>query len=106
VNDQLMNIETVAEYLDIPRATIYNWGSRGLGPQRYRVGRHVRFRREEVEAWLQAQAVGSIGGGGKTALAAPRSPVRTGPGGRAASERRHPVGRPGDSRARSPQRRG
>ena len=32
------------------------WRYKGDGPVGYRVGRHVRCRREAVEAWLEQQA--------------------------------------------------
>ena len=43
---------SVAVFLGIPLATIYRWRSRGDGPRGIRVGRHVRYRVEEVERWL------------------------------------------------------
>jgi excisionase family DNA binding protein len=42
--------------LGIPVDTLYGWRHRGLGPRGYRVGRHVRYRRSSVEAWLSQQA--------------------------------------------------
>jgi hypothetical protein len=35
--------------------TLYGWRHRGLGPAGYRIGRHVRYRRGTVEAWLARQ---------------------------------------------------
>lgn len=52
----LMGPEGLAEWLDIPLATIYRWRSRGEGPRGYKVGRHVRYRRSDVELWLESQA--------------------------------------------------
>lgn len=40
----------------VPVATLYGWRHRGEGPPGYRVGRHVRYRRAEVEKWLTTQA--------------------------------------------------
>lgn len=39
-----------------PVHTLYRWRHNGDGPAGYRVGRHVRYRREAVEAWLEQQA--------------------------------------------------
>jgi hypothetical protein len=36
--------------------TSYRWRSKGDGSVGYRVGRHVRYRPEAVEAWLEQQA--------------------------------------------------
>jgi excisionase family DNA binding protein len=55
VNENLMSVETVADYLGVPMATVYAWNSRGLGPKRYRLGRHVRYRRADVDSWVDAQ---------------------------------------------------
>jgi excisionase family DNA binding protein len=54
--DKLMTVEALAEYLGVPVATVYAWNSRGLSPKRYRVGKHVRYRRADVDAWVDAQA--------------------------------------------------
>jgi excisionase family DNA binding protein len=56
VNETLWSVDDLASYLGIPRATVYVWSSRGIGPRGVRVGRYLRFRRADVEAWLdQAQ---------------------------------------------------
>lgn len=52
----LMTMADVAELLRIPVDTLYAWRHRRIGPAGYRVGRHVRFRRSDVERWLQTQA--------------------------------------------------
>lgn len=56
MNDKLMTVEEVAAYLGVPKATTYSWASRGLGPRRYRVGKYVRYRMADVDAWLEQQA--------------------------------------------------
>jgi excisionase family DNA binding protein len=54
--DKLMTLRDVSEMLGIPVHTLYRWRHNGDGPAGYRVGRHVRYRREAVEAWLEQQA--------------------------------------------------
>ncbi len=58
--DRLLSVEDLAAYLDIPVATIYAWRYRRQGPPGFRVGRHLRFRREDVERWIseRLQATG------------------------------------------------
>lgn len=51
--DRLMTLAEVADYLRVPRDTIYYWRKRGRGPRGFRTGRHVRFRRSDVDAWLE-----------------------------------------------------
>ena len=53
--DKLMSLTDVSEMLGIPVHTLYRWRYKGDGPVGYRVGRHVRYRREAVEAWLEQQ---------------------------------------------------
>src|SRR5215217_2669550 len=53
--ERLMSLTEVSEMLSIPVHTLYRWRHKGDGPVGYRVGRHVRYRREAVEAWLEQQ---------------------------------------------------
>lgn len=50
----LMGPAELAAYLDVPIQTVYRWRARTPrdGPPGYRVGRHTRFRRDEVDQWL------------------------------------------------------
>lgn len=48
----LWSVEEVAEYLRVPAKTIYAWRYQGFGPPAFRLGKHLRFRPAEVEAWL------------------------------------------------------
>lgn len=49
--------ETLADWLGLPVATLYAWRSHGTGPPAHRVGRHLRYRRADIEAWLTTQRV-------------------------------------------------
>ena len=53
----LMTAAEVASYLGVPVATIYQWSYKGYGPTRIKVGRHLRYRRSDVDAWLDIQTV-------------------------------------------------
>jgi excisionase family DNA binding protein len=46
----------VAVYLQVPVKTLYAWRYEGKGPRAHRVGRHLRYRWEDVEAWLASAA--------------------------------------------------
>ena len=50
--DQLLSVEDLAEYLEVPVATVYGWQHRRQGPPGFRVGRHLRFRWSDVERWI------------------------------------------------------
>lgn len=58
--DDLIGPEDLAEYLGIPLPTVYAMNSRGTGPRRIRVGKHVRYRKTDVDAWLESRLV--VGG--------------------------------------------
>jgi len=57
----LLSSQQLAEYLQVPVQTVYDWAARGTGPARHKVGRYSRYRRADVEAWLDAQKVTSAG---------------------------------------------
>jgi excisionase family DNA binding protein len=52
VNARLMTAAEVAEHLGVPVATLYQWRYRREGPRGLRVGRHLRYRRADVESWV------------------------------------------------------
>ena len=56
-NETLLSPQGLADLLGIPVGTIYQWNYRKVGPPALRVGRHVRYRRSEVEHWLEQQQV-------------------------------------------------
>ena len=55
-SERLMTLLEVSQLLGVPVATLYSWRHRREGPTGYRIGRHVRYRRAAVEAWIETQA--------------------------------------------------
>jgi len=53
---RFMSPEEFADYLGVPVGSVYAWRYKGAGPRAMKVGRHVRYRVEDVEAWIEAQA--------------------------------------------------
>ncbi|HEU4511867.1 MAG TPA: helix-turn-helix domain-containing protein [Nocardioidaceae bacterium] len=53
--EQLWSIEQTAEHLALSTKTLYDWRCRKYGPPSYRPGNKVRYRPEEVRAWVDAQ---------------------------------------------------
>jgi excisionase family DNA binding protein len=51
-SDPLWDIDQVAEYLNVPKRTLYRWRTLGYGPRGKRVGRHLRYRAADVVAWF------------------------------------------------------
>ena len=52
---RLWTVEDVAAFLGVPVKTIYDWRTRDYGPKGLRVGKYVRFRPEDVDAWVAEQ---------------------------------------------------
>ena len=50
--DHLLSVDELARYLAVPTKTLYAWRWRGEGPPGFRVGRHVRYRWSDVQAWI------------------------------------------------------
>ena len=50
----LLTIEEVAGYLQVPRKTLYAWRARGDGPPASRVGKHLRYSKAKLLDWLRS----------------------------------------------------
>lgn len=50
-HEELWTIEDVANYLGVPKQTVYAWRTTGYGPQGFRVGKHLRWRATTVITW-------------------------------------------------------
>ena len=48
----------VSEELRIPEQTLANWRWRGIGPRFLKIGKHVRYRRSDLNEWLAGQTRG------------------------------------------------
>jgi excisionase family DNA binding protein len=57
-----LSAEQLADELGLPVKTIYTWNTQGTGPERHRFGKHVRYRRRDVEQWVTKQRAGSGSG--------------------------------------------
>ena len=55
--NDLMYREEAGTYLRVPPATMSQWAYRGIGPEFFRVGRRVLYRRADLDRWLESQRV-------------------------------------------------
>ena len=46
-----LTAEDLAAELRIPQQAIYKWRVEGFGPTAHKIGRHLRFSREDVDDW-------------------------------------------------------
>jgi excisionase family DNA binding protein len=50
--EPVLTLSELAAVLTVSVQTLYDLRSKGRGPRGFRVGRELRFRRSEVDAWL------------------------------------------------------
>ena len=50
-----MTIDDVAAYIQTPKKTLYTWRSARRGPRAMKFGGSLRYRRADVDAWLNEQ---------------------------------------------------
>ncbi|NOY56781.1 MAG: helix-turn-helix domain-containing protein [Actinobacteria bacterium] len=53
--DPLLSAQELADYLEVPIATIYAWRYRREGPLGFRAGKHLRYRWSDIEEWINNQ---------------------------------------------------
>lgn len=58
----LLKPEDAAAALSVTAATLANWRLRRSGPAFVRINRTVRYRREDLDAWIEAHRVKTAGG--------------------------------------------
>lgn len=50
-HQELWDIDDVANYLGVPKQTIYAWRTTNYGPLGFRAGKHLRWRATTVITW-------------------------------------------------------
>ena len=53
---RMWTVQDVSQFLGVPVKTLYDWRTKGYGPEGIKVGRHIRYFREDVFAWVKSQA--------------------------------------------------
>jgi hypothetical protein len=59
VADEVMTTADVADFCKVPASTVEQWRWKRTGPPYSACGRHVRYLRSDVEAWLRSRRVGA-----------------------------------------------
>lgn len=54
-----LTVRELSDYLNLKRSTLYSLAESGQIPH-YRIGRLLRFRKEEIDSWLEGQRVTQI----------------------------------------------
>ena len=55
-DDELMTLKEVATLVRVPEATLRYWRHLRTGPHGFRIGRSVRYWRNDVVHWLEEQS--------------------------------------------------
>ena len=54
-DDPLLDLDWLCAYLRVDKKSVYTLRYRNEGPPAYRIGRHLRYRKSEVDQWLDGQ---------------------------------------------------
>ena len=60
MNEEILTVKEIAEYLKLNPITIYRWANRGEIPC-FKIGDEWRFRREMIMRWIEAHENGNGG---------------------------------------------
>jgi excisionase family DNA binding protein len=52
---ELLTIGEASSYLKIPVKTLRKWRLEGYGPPSMKLGRHVRYDKADLDAWIDEQ---------------------------------------------------
>lgn len=53
--ERLLSLDDLCTWLQVSPQTVYKWRSLGTGPSAMRLGKHLRWRRCDVEQWLASR---------------------------------------------------
>lgn len=53
---ELLDVQDVSAITKIPVRTLRLWRHEGRGPRAFRIGKHLRYRRQDVAAWIDEEA--------------------------------------------------
>jgi excisionase family DNA binding protein len=55
MSSKLLTVSDLSDHLGVPVNTLYQWRTKGYGPTGRRIGKHVRYRPEDVDTWVEQQ---------------------------------------------------
>jgi len=53
----LLSTFQAADYLGVPRETLAVWRMRKTGPRYSKIGRHVKYRQADLDAWVESHTI-------------------------------------------------
>lgn len=55
ITTKLLDVDGLADLLNVPKDTIYRWRRKGYGPRAIRLGKHLRWDVNVVREWLDTE---------------------------------------------------
>ena len=52
-NEKYLTIDDLCELLTVSPKTVHSWRHRGVGPASFKAGKHVRYKRSDVDVWME-----------------------------------------------------
>ena len=56
--EEMLTLQEACQFLRVPEGTLRYWRHLGAGPRSFKIGRHVRYWRADLVAWLAEQTNG------------------------------------------------
>jgi len=57
IENSVLSLEQTSQYLGVSQAALRSWKRQGKGPAFFRAGKLLKFRRRDLDAWMEAQLV-------------------------------------------------
>lgn len=59
--DEWISARELANEIQVPVRTVLGWRQRGEGPASAKFGKHIRYRRSDVDAWITGRMFAQSG---------------------------------------------
>jgi excisionase family DNA binding protein len=53
LNEKYLTIDDLCDLLTVSPKTVASWRHRGVGPASFKAGKHVRYKRSDIDAWIE-----------------------------------------------------
>ena len=57
MDSNVLSLQQASQYVGVSQAALRTWKRQGKGPAFFRAGKLLKFRRSDLDAWIEAQLV-------------------------------------------------
>jgi excisionase family DNA binding protein len=57
IENNVLSLEQTSQYLGVSQAALRAWKRQGKGPAFFRAGKLLKFRRSDLDGWMEARLV-------------------------------------------------